>query len=117
MTIVEGESVTFNCTADGIPRPDLHWFRNDILVNMENTRISTKEHTAFRGDIPGLNGITSSLTISPTIQRVHQGRYVCQAVNSAGSKILQSPYVLTIDQGNKELRTTSPDANIANVSF
>ena len=107
--------MTFNCTADGIPRPDLRWFRDGILVSMANTntRITTGEYLAFRGDIPDQNGIISSLTISPTNQDVHEGRYVCEATNSAGSKILQSPYILMIERGNEELLCNmSPDAYI-----
>ena len=115
--INEGDSVTFNCTADGIPPPTINWFRNAIPVSMTNTQITTMEHEAFRDDIPGQNGVTSILTISPTNRVANEGRYICEASNSADSKILEFPYLLTINEGNNGLHIKSPDGYITSMSF
>ena len=60
----EGSSVKINCTASGIPDPDVRWMRNGT-----ETRSGKK---------------TASLTFS-RINRTDDGLYACRANNSAGN--------------------------------
>ena len=60
---IEGSAVSVTCTASGIPDPDVKWFRNKIM-KIEGTK-------------------TASLTFN-NVSRTDDGRYKCQANNSAG---------------------------------
>lgn len=57
-------------------------------------------HSAFRDDIPGENGVTSVLTLLQTFKATNEGRYVCRAENAAGAVNLAEPYMLTINESN-----------------
>lgn len=59
----EGSVVNITCTASGIPEPDVKWFRNG-LVKSQGTK-------------------TVLLTFN-NVSRTDDGRYKCQANNSAG---------------------------------
>ena len=60
---IEGSAVSITCTASGIPDPDVKWFRNKTMKS-EGTK-------------------TASLTFND-VTRTDDGRYKCQANNSAG---------------------------------
>lgn len=59
----EGSVVNITCTASGIPEPDVKWFRNGIMKSQ---------------------GTKTVLLTFNNVSRTDDGRYKCQANNSAG---------------------------------
>ena len=55
--------VSITCTASGIPEPDVKWFRNEIMKS---------------------KGTRTALLTFTNVSRTDDGRYKCQANNSAG---------------------------------
>ena len=57
----EGSAVSINCTASGIPEPDVKWFRNErVIIERKKTALLTFNN----------------------VSRTDDGRYKCQANNS-----------------------------------
>ena len=69
----EGEEATFNCTALGVPTPDLSWY-ND----------AGEKHEASSDIIIADSSGSSTLTIKGVNSR-DAGTYTCKANNSAGT--------------------------------
>ncbi|KAG5671244.1 hypothetical protein PVAND_001453 [Polypedilum vanderplanki] len=67
---VEGQAVTLLCAADGYPRPEITWKRDD------NELMSSKEFI-FKG---------SNLTILQ-VKKEDRGHYICEASNGIGNKV------------------------------
>ena len=85
VTKKRGESVKFNCTADGIPRPYIVWRKNgQLLLNTSRVKIVFLENSiSFHSNItPGVLQVTSILTITDLIGN-DNGNYFCQADNKA----------------------------------
>ena len=88
----KGQNVSFNCTADGVPRPVFVW--RQLLPNISRiTIVSSQEcnglHTNY---IP----ITSVITIKD-LRGTDNGSYSCQADNRVKSQaVLMTPYVLQV---------------------
>ena len=98
-----GESVTFNCTADGINTPKIMWRRNgQLLFNTTRFKIiSFNNKKGFR-PIPEAQQITSLLTISD-LRVSDNSSYSCIADNEAMTPVsLSFPFVLRIT-GNKDI--------------
>ena len=96
---VEGESVTFKCTANAIPIPRIVWIANSHLVDtFLNDRYSLREEI-FEGvyhrlDVP--DAICSQLNITILNER-DSGDYVCRAEIDLGQPaILLQPFTLNI---------------------
>lgn len=70
ITFNQGDTVSLDCEATGIPLPDVSWFQDSVPIpNSDLSRISQAGN---------------SLVISG-VEKGDEGAYVCQAVNSAGS--------------------------------
>ena len=85
VTKARGQSVKFNCTADGIPRPDIVWRKNgQLFVNTSRAKIiSSEESDGFRSKFfPGILQRTSILEITD-IDCSDNGNYSCRANNEA----------------------------------
>ena len=90
----------FNCSAYGIPAPDILWQRNGQLVidtankfKIEKARYNA---TDSQGLIPELEG-TFSLLIVSSLTTMDSGNYSCRADNNAGPGIVMKiPYVLIV---------------------
>lgn len=97
-----------NCTADGIPRPGILWFYNNVILDVK-PRVTIKSmsiETGLRSDVVHPNGtsIISILTITDANARDDGGTYVCEAENTDGKAELEQPYRLIIDVGKEEQR-------------
>lgn len=78
--MTEGDRVELNCTASGIPLPEIEWF-----VNEGEVPITTDGTTTLINTVPeGMSGITSTLSLLD-IQFAGSGTYVCMAINSLGN--------------------------------
>ena len=114
-TNLSGDTVSFTCTADGVPTPTIAWLRDNtaLLVNLDN-RLSVETTT-----LPGLRlYITESrrsvLTISDLTVK-DSGRYSCKATNGIGTDaVLQDPYQLDVSAG---IVTNQPPMSAAILLF
>ena len=88
-------SVSFNCTADGIPRPVIVWRKNgQLLLNTSRVTISSTEQSN------GFNSYhfptTSVLTITD-LRGSDNGSYSCRIKNAVNIvAVLTKPYVLQV---------------------
>ena len=93
ITVNETHDAILSCSADGIPRPTIVWYRGSLLSAGEQKSVY---HEPFREDITGQNGITSTLNISNTDPDDDAGMYTCQANNDAGTVILDPEFMLVV---------------------
>ena len=92
-----GQSISFNCTADGINRPVITWRKDGQLI-LSTARLNIDSVNDIQGfrSIPGIKQITSLLTISDLRER-DSGSYSCRADNEAEIPVsLDSPFVLLV---------------------
>jgi roundabout axon guidance receptor 2 len=78
MTVPKNEPLTLNCKADGIPEPEIKWYKNGILVPT-----APKNPESHRVILP-----TGSLFFLRVIQNKKEhdgGTYWCEATNKVGS--------------------------------
>ena len=99
---MEGESVTFNCSADGIPLPSIIWRKNRqlLILDPDRTKVVITVSDGFRSlDNSNMTQTESILTINPLIE-ADQGLYSCLADNQVGNPgVMETPYNLTIEKG------------------
>ena len=69
----EGTSATFECTADGIPTPELSWYKG------AGDKLETN------GDIEIANKSGSSILTIKLVDPKDDGTYTCRAENRAGT--------------------------------
>lgn len=104
-----------NCTADGIPRPGILWFYNNVLLDETKPRVKItlmSIDTGLRNGVvhPDGTGIISVVTITDANARDDGGTYICEAENTdidggtVGRAELEQPYRLIIDVGKEERR-------------
>lgn len=102
-----------NCIADGIPRPGILWFYNNVLLDETKPRVKItfmRNETGNRSDVvhPDGTGIISVVTITDANARDDGGTYLCVAENTdidgetVGRAELKQPYRLIIDVGKEE---------------
>ena len=94
-----GQSVSFNCTADGIPVPVIAWRRNGqlLLSSSRYNEANTDPAPGFRSeDLPGVLEVMSVLTVT-SLKMSDQGTYSCRADNGEGDgAVMEEPYQLTV---------------------
>ena len=95
--VSSGETIAFNCTADGINRPVIMWRRNgQLILNTPRLSISNVNSSPGFRSISGLQQITSSLTIRD-LRESDSANYSCRADNEAGIPVsLDIPFMLTV---------------------
>ena len=95
-----GQNVSFNCTADGVPVPTIVWRKNGQLVMSRNkwSIFSTNVTIGFRRkQLPGVLQITSTLAITDLTES-DNGNYSCRAENEFDDGVvLATPYILTVE--------------------
>ena len=92
--------VIFNCSAYGIPAPNIVWQKNGQLVintpnkfTVENTRYNASDSQEL---IPELEGTFSLLRVS-SLTTMDLGNYSCRADNDVGpGVVMKTPYVLIV---------------------
>ena len=88
-----GESVTFECIAEGLPTPITTWIHPDeSIVTNATERMTVIDTITFQDGVHGTQ-IISKLVIEDIVPDSDYGTYVCEARNSIG----QDPDVLLVD--------------------
>ncbi|XP_019852845.1 PREDICTED: uncharacterized protein LOC100634318 [Amphimedon queenslandica] len=100
-----GETVSFNCTADGVPVPDLVWRKDGKYIIPEANRRNTSSSEPTDGfrinDIPQVKQRTSELIITD-LTVSDTGKYSCRADNGVErGVVLHIPYHLTVEGFNE----------------
>lgn len=91
----KGQTISFKCTAFGVPSPTIVWRRNgQLLIN--SLRFTIKEsHSSYIFEI---KQTTSTLTIAKLVKS-DDGNYSCRADNEAKvGDILAEPFTLIITE-------------------
>ena len=98
MNRTAGETVTFNCTADGIPQPQISWRRQGQFLFIEQLqRYSVSSATSVGFRLPGVQQIESNLTIT-NLRESDIGIYSCIAQSGTTSPdVLSDPFYLTAE--------------------
>ena len=85
-TVNETDTVTFECSATGIPPPTITWLRNGMeLNNMTGSRVTVgdpMETDSERGDGETVSMVNRTLNLINTING-DSGIYTCMATNDA----------------------------------
>ena len=93
-------TVTFNCTADGIPQPQISWRRNGQFLNVNQLRrysVVTSTADGFRSKLPGVKQTESKLTIN-ILREIDNGTFSCIAQSASTSPAaLLVPFKLIIE--------------------
>ena len=92
--------VIFNCSAYGIPPPNIVWKINGKLVidTANKFKLNTTRYNASDSQelIPELEGTLSLLTVS-NLKTTDSGNYSCRADNNVGPGVgMKTPYMLIV---------------------
>ena len=91
----KGQSVSFNCTADGVPQPVIVWRKNGQLI-LNTNRITISSTGQSNGFHSNYFPTTSVLTITD-LRGSDNGSYSCRIKNADNIKaVLSKPYVLHV---------------------
>ena len=88
-SVDEGNSLTFECTATGIPAPEITWLRDGVELNSTSDPrikfgIASRLIDVSRNDNETVLEVTCTLTLATAVDE-DSGSYVCVATNIAGS--------------------------------
>ena len=94
-------TVTFNCTADGIPEPRISWRRNGQFLNINQLRrysVVTTNDVGFRStELFGVQQTESKLTIN-SLRETDDGNFSCIAQSATTAPAaLHIPFQLKIE--------------------
>ena len=87
-TVNEGNFVMFECTATGIPAPEITWRRNGVAFNSSDSRVTignmpTTMEVMRDRDNETVFEVTQTLTLNTTMDS-DSGMYECVAMNDFG---------------------------------
>ena len=87
-TVNEGNSVTFECSATGIPVPVITWLRNRKELIQNDSRVTIRNSSApvsfMKVDSEIVFEVSRTLTLDNTGES-DSGLYECRATNVAGT--------------------------------
>ena len=101
VTKTTGASVIFNCSADGIPIPQVSWQKDGLHLNVNQQRysVTTSTSTGFRSaQLPGVQQLDTTLTIT-NLKQHDQGSFSCIAQSAnTDPAVLQTAYQLVVNK-------------------
>lgn len=109
----QGQSISFNCSAFGIPTaPSITWRRNGELlpVNFVTSKYKWEElhYTTDYLMCGDYLGLMSVLTVSDLKASDH-GTYSCRAdIGQGEGVVMQKPYYLVVEEGDDNSRLLVP---------
>ena len=100
-SLTDEGTVTFNCTADGIPEPQISWRRNGQFLSINQLRrysVVTSTNDGFRStELPGVQQTESKLTIR-SLREIDEGNFSCIAQSATTPPAaLLVPFQLNIE--------------------
>ena len=100
-SLTDEGTVTFNCTADGIPQPRISWRRNGQFLNINQLRRYSVNTTTNNGshstELPGVQQTKSKLTIK-SLREIDNGTFSCIAQSATTPPAaLLVPFQLNIE--------------------
>ncbi|XP_019864466.1 PREDICTED: uncharacterized protein LOC109593811 [Amphimedon queenslandica] len=90
----DGESVTYACIADGVPRPEITWTKDGVsLENSKRIFIMSEERPCCEERLE----LMSTLTINELNSEIDNGTYSCRANNAVQQEaVLMIPFSLNV---------------------
>jgi len=85
LTVEEGETITIECTAIGIPAPLIVWRLNWGRIGDPPRTTTTIETTEDYSGGPGVLVTTHSVLTITNSRKEDEGAYTCEAINTGGS--------------------------------
>ena len=79
------DNIIFQCTATGVPPPDILWYRGNDLLNSSNDRV-TIGNLSVNEPERALATVTRELTLSQTSTSDASSNYTCRATNKNTTK-------------------------------
>ena len=76
------EDIIFQCTATGVPPPNIQWYRGNVLLNSSNNRVTVRTLSVDEPE-RALATVTRELTLSQTSTSDSRSDYSCKATNEA----------------------------------
>ena len=76
------DDIVFQCTATGVPPPDIQWYRGNDLLNSSNDRVTIRNLSVDEPE-RALATVTRELTLSRTSASDASSDYSCRATNEA----------------------------------
>ena len=85
-TVNATETVTFKCSATGIPAPTITWLSDGMILNNSRVTIRMTNVVSYSRSSDGQTvwRVTRTLELANTVD-ADSGTYTCNATNSAGS--------------------------------
>ena len=100
MSVSVGDSISFNCTSDGIPQPTLTWYRNGTLLTRDGPRWFIKnlllDGIRARPELESNRSVFSQLTLINAGRSDQESLITCQANNRVSNPVTLS-YTLEVD--------------------
>ena len=95
-----GGNISLSCTADGLPIPNIQWFKDGRLLQTElNDRLFVTEEVVLDRVYNLAETARSTLTLFE-LNSVDSGEYTCRAYNEIGLvAVLREPYSLIVPRG------------------
>ena len=103
-----GDSAIFQCTARGLPLPEIVWSKDGILILPSGNKVEVNSRATMDGN--GLPILVSVLTVNALLPR-DAGSYNCRAFNNISSLSLELPYILTVSPLTTDFCTPNPCQN------
>ena len=93
------DDIIFQCTATGVPPPDIQWYRGNDLLNSSNDRITIGNLSVDESE---RNTVTRELILSQTSLSDASNNYSCRATNAADGGLDSEVFELYV-QGWKKI--------------
>ena len=76
------DNIMFQCTATGVPPPDIQWYRGNVLLNSSTDSVTVRTRSVDEPE-RALATVTREITLSQTSTNDTSSDYRCRATNEA----------------------------------